>query len=356
MRTEMYKDYFKEKMLVTKAAMFMILFFLAAGFTFTGKADAEGPGKTGPAGNAGQQAQTAAVEENANVPRDDGQKNAAAKVNGVVITNASVTKLMKSMLAQKERKERPEELREKALNNLIFQELVWQKAKAEGLAVEQKTIDEAMEKIKTSYGESGFSAFLEQESLTEKDLREILVKSYTLKLITAKEVFEKVTVTEDELKQEYEKEKEKLRKPEKVSVLDVVFFLKLDDADSLRKAEGVLKKINEDEEKNPLKLVPDGTFLVRDVELNEEREPELYEAAKKLKEGELSGLIRTSDSLHVLKLKEYQPEKQRTFDETRYSIEAKLRIAAQNKRMTEFESELKKGAKIEIIDTKGSEK
>jgi hypothetical protein len=113
-------------------------------------------------------------------------------------------------------------------------------------------------------GASGFSAFLEQESLTEEGLREILVKSYTLKLIIAREVSEKITVTEDDLKQEYEKEK--YRKPEKLTVIDVVFFLKMDDANSLKKAEGVLK--NKEDERKPLKLVPDGTFA-RELEVED---------------------------------------------------------------------------------------
>ena len=327
MNKAMYEDYFKEKIWMHEAVMLLMLFSLFTGFTFAGRADAE-----------------------------DAKNIVAAKVNGVVITNDSVIKVMKNMLENKERKERPEELRNKALNSLIIQELAWQKAKAEGLTVEQKTIDEAIEKTKTSYGgESGFSAFLEQVSLTEEGLREILVKSYTLKLIIAREVSEKVTVTEDELKQEYEKEKEKHRKPEKVSVLDVVFFLKMDDADSIRKAEGVLKKIHDAEEKNPLKLVPDGTFLVRDIDLKKEEEPELYEEAKKLKADELSGVIRTSDSYHIIKLKEYIPERQKTLDEVRRNIDVKLIAEARSKRLKEFESELKKGAKIEIMDAKGSE-
>jgi hypothetical protein len=353
MKNSAYEDYFKEKISMKRIATLLVLFSLLAVSTVTEKAGAESTQKTGPAVNAEQQAQTAAGEGSAKAPGEEGQKNAAAKVNGVVITNDSVIKVMKTMLEQKERKERPEELREKALDSLILQELAWQKAKATGLTVEQKTIDEAMEKIKSSYGgESGFSSFLQGESMTEEGLREVIVKSFTLKLLFAREVSEKATVTEDELKQEYEKDKEKHLKPEKVSVIDVIFFLKMDDAESLKKAEGVLKKINEDEEKNPLKLVPDGTFLVREIELNKEAEPELYEAAKKLKEDELSGVIRTSDSFHVLKLKAYQPEKQLTFDEARYSIEARLRMAAQKKRMQEFIAELKKGAKIEIIETK----
>jgi len=351
MKNALYEYYFREKIIMKKAVK-LILFLLLAGLTFTGKAVAEDIRKTGPA-----QAQTASGEDSAKALRKEGQENAAAKVNGVVITNESVIRQMKSMLAQKERKEAPEELRKKALDSLIFQELAWQKAKADGLTADKKTIDEAIEKVKTSYGgESGFKTFLEEESLTEEGLREMLIKSYTLKLITAREITEKVTVTEDELKQAFEKEKEKHLEPERVSVVDVIFFLKMDDADSLRKVEEVLKKINDDKERDPMRLVSDGMFIVRDVDLNKEKEPELFEAAKKLKEGELSGVIRTSDSLHLLKLKEYRPERQKTLDEVKRAIDVRLIGEARKKRLQEFEAELKKGAEIEIIDVQGSKK
>ena len=280
----------------------------------------------------------------------------AAKVNGVVITNEAVAKQMRSMQDKKERSETPAELRQKALDGLIFQELAWQRAKADGLTVEQATIDEALEKIKTNYGgESGFREFLGQNSLTEEGLREVLVKSYTLKLLIEREVSQKVTVTGDDLKQAYEKDKEKYLKPEKLTVIDVLFFLKTDDAESVRKAEEVLKKIQADEQKNPMVLVPDGTFIVREMELTKE-EPELYQEAKKLKFGEVSGVIKASDSLHIIKVKEYVPERQKTLDEVRRSIDVKLIAEERKKRMQAFEAELKNGAKIEIINANSSEK
>jgi parvulin-like peptidyl-prolyl isomerase len=89
-------------------------------------------------------------------------------------------------------------------------------------------------------------------------------------------------------------------------------------------------------------------------EVKKDTEPVLYEEAKKLQTGELSGVIKTADSLHVIKLKEYIPEKQLTFDQVKYAIEAGVRMRGRGNRMQEFESELKKGAKIEIIDVKGS--
>jgi parvulin-like peptidyl-prolyl isomerase len=282
--------------------------------------------------------------------RKEENNTAAAMVNGVVITKNSVTNQMKGMAANREQGEETEKLRKKALNSLILQELIWQKAQSEGLTVDQKTIDDNMEKIKTNLGvENGYRAFLEKEALTEEILRETLTRSLILERMFEREISDKIVLSEDEVKKEYEKEKEKFRKPEKVSVIDVVFFLNITDADSVKKVEEILKKINDDVEKNPMHLVPDGTFIVRELEVRKE-EKGLYEEAKKLKEGEISGIIKTSDSFHLIKLKEYIPEKQRPLDEVRRSLEGRLRAEAQKKRIQEFESELKKGAKIEIIN------
>ncbi len=296
------------------------------------------------------QAESAAGDKGAN-------KIAIAKVNGVAITKDALVNVMKSMLSRKERREKPEDLKKDALNSLIVQELAYQKAKSAGLAAEKKTVDDAIEKMKTKLeGEEGYREFLEREMLTEEELRSVLERKFTLDRILEKEVSGKVVIQSDEVKKEYEKEIEKYRKPEKVSVIDAVFFLKLDDPDSVSRVEAILKKIKSSEEKDPRDLVPDGTFLVRTLDLIKDNEPELYEEAKKLAEGELSGVIRTSDSFHILKLKGYIPGKQLTFDEVSRSIEMRLRSEAQKKRMHEFETELKKGAKIEIIEMEDSKK
>ncbi|MGC2063429.1 MAG: peptidyl-prolyl cis-trans isomerase [Thermodesulfovibrionales bacterium] len=297
-----------------------------------------------------------AAEAEAGAAKSGAIKINVAKVNGVAITKDSLINVMTFMLAKQESGRKPEDLKKDALNSLIVQELAYQKAKAVGLAADKKKVDDALEKMKEKLeGEEGYREFLERESLTEEGVRSVLERKFTLEKIFEKEVAGKVVIQQDEVKKEYEKEKEKYRKPENISVIDVVFFLKLDDPDSVRKTEAILKEIRSNAEKDPRDLVADGTFLVRTVDLLKDEEPELYAEAKKLTEGELSGVIRTSDSLHILKLKSYIPEKQLTYDEVGRSIEMRLRTEAQKKRMQEFEAELKKGAKIEIIDMKGSE-
>jgi parvulin-like peptidyl-prolyl isomerase len=67
--------------------------------------------------------------------------------------------------------------------------------------------------------------------------------------------------------------------------------------------------------------------------------------------GELSGVIVTPDSLHIIKLKEFVPEKNVSFDQAKGLIRGMLRSRAWQKRMEEWQSELKKGAQIEIFGT-----
>ncbi len=88
---------------------------------------------------------------------------------------------------------------------------------------------------------------------------------------------------------------------------------------------------------------------MREYTADKDTDKELIKAAKKLKVGEISGAIKASDSLHIIKLKEYVPEKQFTFDEVKGTIAAKLKSDAQMKITNEWVAALKKDAKIEIL-------
>ncbi len=292
--------------------------------------------------------------------QEETKKVVAARVNGVDITMKSVVMMMKRIAAQKGHAADTsvvgmEEIKKDALNRLIIEELAFQRARADGLKVEQAAIDTAVDTLKQNLGgEEKYKEFLEKESLTEKELRARIERNSILDIFFTKEVLNKIVVSEDEVKKEYATEKETFMLPEKVSVIDVVFFLNTEDKDSLMKAEETLKKINDDKDKNPWVLPLDGTFIVQDIDIKKEKEQKLYEEAKKLKAGELSGVIKTPDSLHIIKLKAYSPERKFTFEEVKGNIEANLRARAQRERFLALQTELKKEAKIEIIETEES--
>ncbi len=289
---------------------------------------------------------------------ESAKKIAVARVNGVSITMESVVDMMNNMRSRMMRQgstqqQEMDALRQEALNKLILQELAYQRAKAEGLLPSPAEVDAAVQRVKKRVGgEEGFAAFLEKEGMSEKDLRSLIETNLAIGRIIEKEVSGKVVITEDDVKKEYESRKGTFGTPEKILIADVLFFLDTRSEDSRNKVEEVLKTLRADPDKDPQKLSPDGTFIVREVELTEGSDRELFAAAQKIATGELSGMVTTSDSLHILKVLKHTPATKVTFEDVRSSLEKQLRADAQQEKMKEWEAELKKGAVIEIIETK----
>jgi len=309
-----------------------LLLFLLAATTGRGLADDGGPGKTDPEG---------------------ARNKVAARVNGAEITEKYVTMMMNRMHAGMGQghaaPQATEELRKRALNLLILQELAWQKADGK---VDRELVDRKIASMKERVGGGEeYRKLLEKEGLTESEAGVVVAKGIVFDRTLELEVMSKATVSEDDLRKEYEIEKEQFHTPEKVEVTDVVFFLETGDKESIRKAEEIRRRIADEEGNNPYRLAPDGTFIVRDVEVRQEKERVLYEEAKKLQVGGLSGVITTPDSLHILQLRKITPERQHTFDQVKASLEGKLKREAVQKRMSELEAELKRGATIEIPGT-----
>ena len=346
-----------------KGATLVIALALTVAMGLAGIASAEENGvKAAEPATAETQKATAPEKETQKVTvnEEEARKIVAAKVNGVDITLDQVIKMtnyitLQTIKAQGHEGGGPdrESIKREAMDRLIVTELAYQKAKSLGIKAEQKDIDAALNAIKTSQGgEEAYKESLEKDHLTEQMLRAQIERSIMLERIFAKEVLEKISVPEEKMKEEYEKEKGKFVQPEKISLVDVVIAPDASaDAHGSGvggKAEAILKKIRENGN-DPNKLAQDGTFTVREYEPNKEKDKELIEAAEKLKVGELSGIIKAGDGLHIIKLKERVPEKQLAYDEVKSLIEAKLKAHEQSQLTKEWTEALEKDAKVEIL-------
>ena len=160
-----------------------------------------------------------------------------------------------------------EEHRKRALDKLVLQELAYQQAKTLGLKIGTDKIDMAINNLKSNMTEGQeYTEYLKQHNFTEPELRTQIERSLLIELDYAKEVLDKVTVPEEQVRAEYEKVKHLYVQPEKMSVLDV-FILKNEDKASREKANELLKKIKADPNKDPWKLTLDGTFILRNIEV-----------------------------------------------------------------------------------------
>lgn len=272
-----------------------------------------------------------------------------AKVNGAEIHMDSLVKMMNRLSAKVKNGVDRETLQHQALDKLITLNLAYQQAQAAGLQADDKNVTAAVENLKKNLGsEEAYNKFLDEEQVTEADLRAQITRSLTLEIAYAREIYNKVVIPEDAVEKEYEKEKARYVTPEKMRVVDVLFLQQESTEAVQKKAEEVLKKVQAEKEQNIWALSLDGTFIVRTYDINKDKDKELYQAAKHLKNGELSGIIKTAKALHIIKMKEYEPERQLTLEEVRGNIENALRVPAQDRRLQEWDQELRKEAKIEI--------
>jgi parvulin-like peptidyl-prolyl isomerase len=282
-------------------------------------------------------------------------KEVVARVNGVEITRKDVQEKMVQMRATAAREATagqsgPDTLRKEALHKLILQELAYQRAKAVGITIPESQLDDAIAEIKANIGgEEKYREGLRKRQMTEEVLRRKLQRNLMVKRIFEKEVPGKVVISEEQLRKEYENVKNDFSMPEKVVIDDVVLFLPLEEDNSVKIAGNLLRKIQEDPGKDPWNIPSDGSFAVREREITKDKQPELYAEARKLKEGQVSGVLRTSDSFHIIRLKKYTPAVEAQFAQLRDRIERRLRALAQQKKMEQWENELKKGAAIEIM-------
>jgi peptidyl-prolyl cis-trans isomerase C len=281
-------------------------------------------------------------------------KNAVivAKVNGVGLSDHELRKMMDriNLISHDTSTAEPAEaIRKRALDQLVLQELAIQEARRQGLSIRPSDIDTAIIYL-AGHDPKDYEAFLDKQKMSDAELRSELERGMLVKLIFTREVIQKISVSDDEVRKEYESHKDRAIAPEKITVDDVVLSAKPGDQTARKKAADLIAQMKADKRKNLRDLARNSALTVEGRTLAKDKEPALYDAARKLKQGELSGVIETGDSLHLLQLTGYTPERKLSYEEVKSVLEGKLKGEKLLKRRVAWEQELKKGAKIELLN------
>jgi foldase protein PrsA len=279
----------------------------------------------------------------------------AVRVNGAEITMYDLMSRMNEIAPKYVRNVRDrspeidEKVRKEALEEVIFRELAIQEAVRQGMKVRPETIDHTVERLKRAVGsEDVFKTNLTVAGKTEESFKKEIERDLLFDMIFDKEVFRKITVDEKRVREVYDNEKDKFVRPAIISVDDVVVMKGPDGDATMERAKALLALIKNNNN-DPRKLAQDGTFIVRKGIMNSKEYPALYNAVSKLEEGDLSDVISEEDGLHILKVRSKVPPEQMTFEEAGRFIAEDLRMSLADARRREWEAELKKNAKIEVL-------
>ncbi len=287
-----------------------------------------------------------------------------ARVNGTEILQSQVEARVRSTLSRASRSttEIPEDrvgaLRKQQLENLVDEELMYQQSLKEKIQVPEKAVEEQLQALEGRFASNQeFSDSL--EGMTLPSIRERIRRNLAVEALVKQAINSKVVLTEAEITGYYQKNRERLRRPEAAHTLEIVTRLDpLEDSQGKAAArqamEAVLKEARGG--KDFVALVREfsqGSSASEDGDLgwltrNGPR-PLLAQAALKLKPGELSDILETPSGLHILKVLEKRPAEDVSLEVARSQIESLLRGEKEQSGLRDYLATLKSGAKIEIL-------
>jgi len=297
-----------------------------------------------------------------------------ARVNGVVISEYQVASALQILLdPYKDTKGKvrlpQQELyaaRKHAIDNLVMRELLYQEGCRTGIVATDEEIATVTAGSAAEYGsEQQFKAMLVMMGLTPAEFRDQVQKDIIINKTAASVVEGKrKPVTSQEARQYYDEHPDEMQGPEARKVLHVM--QKLDryaDPAEEKKVRQELEKLAADAAAFE-KVTAEGSLKGTEIKganlgfvARGRFHPILDSIAFRMKEGEISRVIRTEEGLHIIMVKTIlEGGKKRPFELIEEDLKAKLYEMRSVALLNKFTDELREKADISILDSMADSK
>src|SRR5256885_3009621 len=225
-----------------------------------------------------------------------------------------------------------EEFKKNLANDLISELLIKDRADRLGLSVGADEIKDAVERLKQQYGlttDAQFDDSLQKSGLTRADMEARLRDTLLMNKVFGRELRGREEATDKELRERYDREKERYRLPERARLREIV-ILKPDNATALEQARQHVQLITEQARNNAdfallAKTASQAPTKDKGGDLGEvakgELLPELDKAVFNSPAGAIIGPIEAKTAWHILKVEQRLPSEVPAFE----SIKDKLR-------------------------------
>jgi peptidyl-prolyl cis-trans isomerase C len=288
-----------------------------------------------------------------------------ARVNGAPITEADVQDEMEALYPSNTahgglRPERLKEIRSKALDELIVQELAYQQAAKAGTAVPAREVRAEFDRLRQRYGAERFDRSLRESGLTRQQYLKRLERRLTLERMVRSKVVGPSRLGPAALRAYYNRNLKKFERPERVRTRLILVGVEPQAKPELeRKAKEKIERLYSE-----LKAGKDFAALAREHSEDFYKvkggdvgwmhrgamDPEFEGLAFTLPVGEVSRPFRTPYGYNLLKVEAREPARLMPFEE----VQDKLKQELEEKRFAEIRDawvkELRKGAKVEVYD------
>src|SRR5205814_820617 len=154
----------------------------------------------------------------------------------------------------------PEEvqgLKMKLLNQMINDDILMEMAVKSGIAATDSEVDLKFNEFKSQYSEEAFQAQLKTQAMTVDDIKRELRKTQSVEKLVNKEITSKITVSEAEIKEFYDKNKESFNLPPGYHLLHILVT---------PAPEIEVKNAKHDDAKNPADALAKAQKLLHDIQ------------------------------------------------------------------------------------------
>lgn len=233
------------------------------------------------------------------------------------------------------------------LEQIINYELLFQQAKKEKVKISKGDINLEIEKIKDNFSSpEEFNKVLKANKLTLTQLKDDIKRQLMIKYIL-EETQSKINITDDELLEYYNKNKESFFESEKVHARHILVETEEEAKNIIRQLnEGIIDFAELAKEKSICPSAENGGDL--GFFAKGQMVKEFEEAAFSLKPGEISEIVKTEFGYHIIKCEEIKEEYSPSFEEVTDQINNILRYQRENEATLALISRLKEEANIII--------
>lgn len=254
---------------------------------------------------------------------------------------------------------RREELRKNLVNDIIADLLIKDRADHLGITVSEADIKEAMGRLKQQYNitsDTQFEESLKNSGMTRADMEARLRDTLLTNKLFSRELRERSDLSDKELRERYDREKESYRLPERAR-LRAIIVTKPDDPAAAARMEARVQQIATD-----AKAAPDFAAFAASVPENAMKEkggdmgdivrgellPDLDKAVFNSNSGTILGPIATKSGWHIIKVEQRLPSEVPAFESVKDKLRKDVSEEAFNRDYKAYIERLRKEAFIQI--------
>lgn len=294
-----------------------------------------------------------------------------AEVNGTPIKRDLLVRTLKSvektysMTGQVLTKEKLDQIKGAVVDNIINTETLVFQATAEGIASDPAKAMENYEQFKKQFpNEEAFKELLKAQDMTEEEIKKEFERTTRIRTLLEKNIFSKVTVTPEEVRQYYDKNKAEFERKESVHASHILARIvtssdpkateesktkskqKITEIEKKLKAGADFAKLAKEESEDPGSAPKGGDlgFFTRGQMV-----PAFEKTAFELEAGKVSPIVESEFGFHIIKVWEKKPAGTVSFEEAGKSIEGKLKSQAANVKTKDYITELRTKLKVKKL-------